>query len=124
MITITDENRERILEEWAESLETTNIKQAQHYLCLVDENGQKRQCCLGVLYDVLNPDGWHEFEYQDDNDKGYRIMKQTDGSYQWIDWEIERDLQIDGTYFARLNDNERRTFKEIAEAIRKGEGRT
>jgi hypothetical protein len=120
---VTRENREEILTRWAETLETTTVRQTSTFLCVVGPNGEKEQCCLGVLHELLYPDTW----IPADNVKpiameylaeGWQIMATPDKQYQVLSSDVEKILGIDQSLYTHLNDLERRTFGEIAQHVR------
>ena len=51
-------NFKDIKERWIAALRSGKYKQAKEALRVRGEDGQDRLCCLGVLCDVVDPDGW------------------------------------------------------------------
>jgi hypothetical protein len=46
-----------LVEKWVAALESGKYKRGSGALHFV-QNGEHRFCCLGVLADIVNPDGW------------------------------------------------------------------
>src|SRR6185295_1148855 len=44
--------------EWLARLRSGKYQQAKGSLCKVDDNGDEAFCCIGVLADVIDKDGW------------------------------------------------------------------
>lgn len=111
-----------IKQKWIEALESGEYEQGQGGLRIEDEGGPDKFCCLGVLADIINPDGW-----QTPQDPSwcsgkriycYEFMNEgTDFIPDNIAYEIglSSDHQAE---LANMND-EGKKFHEIAEEIRK-----
>jgi hypothetical protein len=91
---------------WIEALRSDRYKQARTALHKIKGGGF---CCLGVLCDVIDSTSWEK--------------KAAEGVFTWrdSDWYPPESVLPRETsrYFARLNDDERRTFKTIANAVEK-----
>jgi hypothetical protein len=98
---------------WIEALLSGKYKQGQASLRLTLVNGKQVHCCLGVLCDILDPDGWKEL-----GDEDVHIHKSKRGEYL-----SEEALSLIGMTRAQqqkyyqLNDNGW-AFKTIAEDIK------
>lgn len=94
-----------LAKEWAEALRSGKYNQGKQCLRL----GEK-YCCLGVLADVMDPDGWDSGEKPD--------MPRRHRSMDDIDY-ISRDIIPirDQDVFSRMNDNLNMSFKQIAEEV-------
>lgn len=108
---------------WVEALLSRKYLQAREQLC----NGEG-YCCLGVLCDVINPEGWddeHELWYTDPN---WRDYEWSDDDYEQgpvaLDVEFSpgfRDsIGMDDKHHKELislNDDKLATFEQIASFI-------
>lgn len=122
MITITDQNRQEVLERWARELETTDVQQGHKYLCY-EVNGQRYQCCLGVLYDVVEPDGWVKTDQASAMlPEGAVIFARGDGEDKFLSDSLANGLGVYMYVYVSANDMDGRSFRSIANMIRSGEG--
>jgi hypothetical protein len=113
---------EEIKEKWIKKLESGEYPQGQGGLRIENESGRDKFCCLGVLADIINPDGWQTPEdpswYSGKRIYCYEFMnKATDFIPDNIAEEIGLDRK-NQTELAEMND-EGKNFHEIAEEIRK-----
>lgn len=56
-------------EKWCQALESGDYKQGHDHLC---DDG--RYCCLGVLADIVDPEGWDHVEGRWSTHRGFRKM--------------------------------------------------
>ena len=89
---------------WLEALRSGDYKQGRNAL---KQDGCF--CCLGVLCDIIDPNGWNEYGHFD-GDRNYLSsgVKETVGM---TPWEVSQ--------VADMNDCERKSFTEIADWIEK-----
>ena len=96
-------------DKWVKALRSGHYEQGVGVLLDYDDDeGRKRFCCLGVLCDIVNPDGWnqntHPFEADDESyisPEGLERVGLTD--------EVQREL-------GSMND-EKMPFADIADFI-------
>jgi hypothetical protein len=106
--------RQDLKNKWIEALLSGKYKQGQANLRLTLVNGKQVHCCLGVLCDILDPNGWTRLCGDD-----VHTHKSKRGEYL-----SEEALSLIGMTRAQqqkyyqLNDNGW-TFKVIAEDIKK-----
>jgi len=109
---------------WMTALRSGKFEQTQNVLCEIDEEGNKSYCCLGVLCEVLKKKGFNvklnidkekqtaEFVCNGKADEGNinsALAKRIGLG------EIEdRDKQ---EIYSEMNDNEGKSFKQIAQYI-------
>lgn len=111
-------NRE-IKKKWLEALRSGNYKQGSHRL-----RDGNTFCCLGVLCDIIDPDGWRKFEGQYYHGESSGVLPKPICSI----CEIQEDPHVDvggGMKYslASVNDGVSImgvvTFKTIADLIEK-----
>jgi hypothetical protein len=106
-----------ILRKWVRALRSGRYKQGQGQLKVVDQKGNTRFCCLGVLCDLHSKQTgikWQGIHYMDE--KGVlpsRVMKWAGLKYTDPQLTIHQAA-------ADLNDNGKR-FKTIAKLIEKAQ---
>ena len=98
---------------WVEALRSGNYKQGTMYL----RDQESGYCCLGVLCDVIRPDGWGFHDEKEDvsqphvfSDGGDEQLSPASRDFFGIPEEIHREL-ID------MNDAQGKNFSEIADYI-------
>lgn len=93
---------------WVVTLRSGNYKQGSGQL----RNGDNECCCLGVLCDIADPNGWTDGT-QSFWHRGERQMPAENIMRTWgIQGSVARTL-------AAMNDDERRPFDDIANYIEK-----
>lgn len=98
-----------IKQKWCEALRSDKYKQGMYAL----RNSNDEYCCLGVLCDIIDRDGWELLDTE------YRF-KQGDVEKQYVPTDLagliglsfSQQLQLTG-----LNDIQRKNFKVIANYI-------
>jgi hypothetical protein len=112
-----------IKEKWIEKLESGEYQQGQGGLRIKNEEvGTDQFCCLGVLADIINPDGWRPPEtrwYDGKRISSYIFTEH--GCDGYLPENIAEEVGLsnqDQTDFAAMNDKGK-NFREIAEEIRK-----
>lgn len=94
--------QKRVMERWAKELRSGRRRQGRTQLRT--RNGE--ECCLGVLCDMVNPDGW----------KGTNHL-----GFSGFPADEVRDAAglsyIDAVELYHLNDSARATFEEIADVV-------
>jgi hypothetical protein len=100
---MTKELRDR----WLEALRSGRYEQGKHRLHDYDKDGGDLYCSLGVLADVIDPNGWEMYRE--------RIGKNWKGSGAGLPSDVlDRNLQ---KTIITLNDSTGRTFCQIADSI-------
>lgn len=92
---------------WLEALRSGRYKQGRTLLRSIDDE----YCCLGVLCDIVDPDGWINHK------AGYSIR---DGHYSVLGKDIRAQTSIaisDCIILMNLNDRDRLSFSQIADWI-------
>lgn len=90
---------------WVTALRSGDYEQGRSFLHCGDQF-----CCLGVLLDQIDHDKWEEFETAEG-----KTIYQWGGGFALPDREI-LDLSI-ATKYTDMNDDQRCTFAEIADAV-------
>lgn len=99
-----------VLQQWVQALESGKYKQTKDQL--QDSTGF---CCLGVLCDIINPEGWYK-DYQAFN----HPLADTDTYCEMINEDLQEQLKhynISAKNLAYMNDGGS-SFLEIAEEIK------
>lgn len=116
------ENKEALLKKWIAALRSGKYKQTREALARM-EDGEKKFCCLGVLCDLVDPTKWENFG-DGEGTLGYAYediygASDLEGEYPppAIQEGLFMDLIGDPQYYARLNDEEHKSFSEIATAL-------
>ena len=110
---LLQDQRQKLID-WIAALRSDQYKQVTGVL--KNDNGY---CCMGVMCDLLNPDGWGEhcqtyggwaygFTYKSDED--LEVPPEDVMEYYGIDPNLAAS-------FAALNDTHRLNFHQIADAI-------
>ncbi len=105
-------------EEWVAALRSGKYEQGIG--TLRSESG-KRFCCLGVLCDILEPEGW-ELTPHNITDGNYYFHTLADLGGALIHKQFLKEFGIKGSAacnLAQLNDDDRYTFEMIANVIEK-----
>jgi hypothetical protein len=106
---------------WVAALRSGRYTQGKEYL----RDRDNRFCCLGVYCDLVNPDGWTE-PNEDDQAYGFGLYENAQmPPIELFGWEDDGVMNywpkvtIGGVSlsFDVHNDDEGRTFAEIADAI-------
>lgn len=100
---------------WMEALRSGKYKQTRYKM--QDSEGY---CCLGVLCDVVDPDGWKASPFA-----GLAFLHNGNEVYPPAEVQAKAKLNYgelygeipDSRWLAKLNDNFQLSFEEIAEAI-------
>jgi hypothetical protein len=90
--------------QWCDALSGSNYEQGEVALCQLIAQ-KKRWCCLGVLIDLVDPDGW---EHHQDGffDRLAHPMKSRAGEYLHVDALEKVGMTMNQQRaFAVLNDN-------------------
>jgi hypothetical protein len=113
---------EQIKEKWIEKLESGEYSQGQGRLRIKnEEGGPDKFCCLGVLADIINPNGWkcqQDVSYYSGKEV-YCYIFDNEGS-DYIPEDIADEIGLstqDQNELAQMNDSGKK-FHEIAEEIR------
>lgn len=95
---------------WLEALRSGKYAQTQKAL-----NDGQGFCCLGVLCDLMNPDGW---------DSGLWSQDWEAEEPQWCDGDLDSSTRLrvglssdSEVTLIRMNDEEKKNFTEIADWI-------
>jgi hypothetical protein len=98
---------EKVKAKWLEALRSGKYKQGRQGLRKVDSF-----CCLGVLCDLLNPNGWRQIT---DNDLIYSF----NGELGVIDKRLARSIGVEEfqDILVEMNDEKQNSFSEIADYI-------
>lgn len=93
---------------WLEALRSGKYKQGQCRLRQKDGS----LCCLGVLCDVLDPNGW-----DDDDQYGYRWGWDVKSAAE-VPSAVQKEIGLPGqSTLMEMNDTEGKTFEQIADWI-------
>lgn len=98
---------------WVEALRSGKYKQGRDALCTA-KNAENFYCCLGVLCDVVDPNGWNNAI-----DTGILAHK---NQLSVPDYEIYQKANLratNGTALVIMNDDYGESFIEIADYIEK-----
>lgn len=113
---------EQIKQKWIEKLESGEYPQGQGGLRIKNKEGGPDQfCCLGVLADIINPNGWRppiDRWYKNEEITCYTFGEH--GCDGYLPENIAEEvglLENEQTKFACMND-EGKKFHEIAREIR------
>ena len=106
--------KKELKERWVSALRSGVYKQTKHYLC--DDQGW---CCLGVLCNLVDPNGWQEEDKDEDSyARSYWFADgNTEKEFPDHDWlnDIGLDLSI-ARSLASSND-EGTSFSDLADLI-------
>lgn len=101
-----------IKQKWIDALRSGNYSQSKHYLRRKDISGRSEgYCCLGVLCDIVDPEGWDvgtEF--------GFRHQGETDGPSESVKESVGLTDEQENALIG-MNDREGLSFNEIADWI-------
>lgn len=99
-------------DKWVAALRSGEYKQGLNQLRGKDEDGTDTFCCLGVLCDVVDPNGWHGWD-------GYWALWSREGDEAPFAVNVPEDILAAsaGSRLIDLNDRERLGFKGIADYI-------
>jgi hypothetical protein len=107
--------REDFKAKWVAALRSGEYEQGQGYL-----RKDGAFCCLGVGCEILRKDFSEEISITVDDDEDYADAVSYNGYAQYLSKGIRTFIGLDGTdegQLATLNDDEGRTFHEIADYI-------
>ena len=81
--------KESLLKSWIAALRGGDYHQGQSRL-MKSKGGDRNYCCLGVLCDLIEPEGW---EWNEENDE-YRFVVDHDSSYELLPLPIAEDVGL------------------------------
>ena len=105
---------------WVQALRSGEYLQGNGSLKKKDENGVAVYCCLGVLCDIVDPKAWGLLDSE-----STKFRNQLEGV---LPISIMKDVGLDSLnpvigpekmHCARANDDDKKTFIEIADLIEK-----
>lgn len=105
---------------WVKALRSGEYQQGTGTLCRFDpREGSLQFCCLGVLADIVDPDGWEMEDYE-----GNRTFSNAHWG-ETGDWQLPEGIAIETGFLdpptmaklVNLNDNSRYDFDQIADWI-------
>lgn len=100
---------------WIEALRSGKYQQTSERLC-EERYGDRSYCCLGVLADIINPDGWFK-----ESEDFYVSWSGKDGILELAGLASVEELTNIGDVMqgelVSMNDNEGKSFVEIADWI-------
>lgn len=103
--------KKNIKKQWLAALNSGKYKQGQEELLYIDDDGDKRYCCLGVLCNL-----WAREKHKrmpDCDDEGHPLPPNT--VLQWAELSF-----IEATKLAEINDsNDIDQFKIVSKKIKK-----
>lgn len=99
------------LKKWA-ALRSGKYRQTKMRL---RDGSTNKMCCLGVLCDVVDPDGWLEAEHREQIDVPAKAISRQAALRADKEWFGQ--CSNDVTELATLNDEEDATFAEIADVV-------
>ena len=99
-------------EKWITALKSGKYQQGQHVL----RNKNNEFCCLGVLCDIINPNGWKVEGYR------HKFFFGKDVCHTSLSQDILKVVGLDGKEegeLIHLNDGDKVSFSKIAGHIEK-----
>lgn len=101
----------QLIKDWIKALRSGDYQQGKNKL----RNADDIYCCLGVLCDIYDEDGWEyndileEYEYRTDNDVSSELLPK----------EMKLELKYNIQELVDLNDSLDHTFEYIADFVEK-----
>lgn len=100
---------EEIKTKWIAALRSGKYKQGEG--CLRNGNSF---CCLGVLCDIKNPNGWENNSFNDGGEEAVKVLPEA--VRNWAGLPATNGSNLNGICLAELND-EGYSFEHIANVI-------
>ena len=117
--------KKNIVQEWIDALRSGKYKQGSHALRIPSKvKGEPDSyCCLGVLCDIVDPEGWGKpttIRVEDDSMECIPHLNETGIPTLTVWIKVIKDLTTtkkNSTDFAQLNDREGWNFEKIADYL-------